>query len=556
MTTMDEFAQGPPGMLDRFLADPTTMNDFAIGTPGMLDRTLANPDSKAGVFDDYLVKTMILTLRHDRAEYDICHDYLEGRHLMPYAPRNATAQIRDLQARSIANWVPLLVNLPAQMSFVDDYRRRTNGTLDNKTEDDAADPEWELWQKNRMDSRQAVIYRSCLTYGHAFVAVNNLDPKDVRFDILPTRNTVAYFRDPVNDIRPSHVLTIMSYPRNPQLSGLAIYWDDLNRWELDYNFDGSFVVRGKPFAHGLGKCPVVRYTCFIDDEGRTHGVVRPAIPLQDRLNQATFSTNVTADFGAFKVRYAAGLVPDFKRDTDGNLVLDATTGDPIPVPIEISQSNMLLSDDPATKFGQLDETPLDGYIRQEEQAARNFTTLSQFPPLASISNLANLSAEAWAAAEAQFIRWIDSLHVSFGESHEELLRTGALAVGDTAGANSFGGEVRWRDMSTRTIAVMMDALGKAAQMLDVPKKGLWPMFPGVTKGQLDDWEVLHDQQIQDAMQMNPLAAQQLAAGDAYGAAATVQVGGNGSSGSTPAKPGIPKPAPPNAQKKPLSGNAR
>jgi hypothetical protein len=510
-----------------------TMDEFARG---QRDQVYANPDVKAGRFDLKLVEDMFLTLQHDRPEYDLCHDYFEGKQLMPFAPRNATAQIKDLQKRSIANWIPLLVNLPAQMSFVDDYRRRTAGKLEKKdlSADSAenSNTEWTLWQKNRMDARQAIIYRSVLTYGHAFVAVNNLDPKNVTFDILSTRNTVAYFRDPVNDIRPSHVLTIKSWPRNESVPGLAVLWDDVYRWEMTYTMDGKFIVKGRPFAHKLEKCPVIRYTCFLDDEGRTRGVVKPAIPLQDRLNQATFSTNVTSDFGAFKVRYAAGLMPSFKMDEEGNPILDIN-GEPIPQPIEITQSSLLLSDDPATKFGQLEETPLDGYIRQEEQAARNFTTLSQFPPLASISNLANLSAEAWAAAEAQFIRWIDSLHVVLGESHEELLRTGALAAGDQKGADSYGGEVRWRDQSTKTIAVMMDALGKAAQMLDVPRKGLWPMIPGVTNGMLDDWDVLHEQQVEDMQATDPRLIQ-----------ATAAKGQNVS--------GAPKPTSPNGtQKKPV-----
>jgi Phage portal protein, SPP1 Gp6-like len=492
-----------------------TMDEFA---KGQRDQIYANPDVEAGSFKLSLVEDMFLTLQHDRVEYDLCHDYFEGRQLLPYAPRNATAQIRDLQKRSIANWIPLLVNLPSQMSFVDDYRRRTAGKLERKGKskkgNDSAEnsnTEWTLWQKNRMDGRQAVIYRSVLTYGHAFVAVNNLDPKNIKFDILSTRNTVAYFRDPVNDIRPSHVLTIKSYPRDEKVPGLAILWDDVYRWEMVYSVDGKFRVKGKPFAHKLGACPVVRYTCFVDDEGRTRGVVKAAIPLQDRLNQATFSTNVTADFGAFKVRWAAGLMPTFRKDAEGNIILDAND-EPIPEPIEISQASLLLSDDPATKFGQLDETPLGDYIRQEEQAARNFTTLSQFPPLASISNLANLSAEAWAAAEAQFIRWIESLHITLGESHEELFRLGALAMNDTEGAQSFGGEVRWRDQSTKTVAVMMDALGKAATMLDVPRKGLWPMIPGVTNGMLDDWDHLHEEQVQEDEARDPRLQQAKAAG--------------------------------------------
>lgn len=487
-----------------------TMDDFV---KGQRDQPLATPDVKAGSFDIKLVEDMFLTLSHDRGEYDLVHDYFEGKQLLPYAPRNATAQIRDLQKRSIANWIPMLVNLPSQMSFVDDYRRRQGGALVDKSDkgNETTTPEWKLWQRNRMDGRQGIIYRSCLLYGHAFVVVNNIDPKNISYDILSTRQTVAYFRDPVNDIRPSHVLTIKSYPRSEKVPGLAVLWDDVYRWELVYTFDGKFVVKGKPFAHKLGKCPVVRYTCFVDDEGRTRGVVLPAIPLQDRLNQATFSTNVTADFGAFKVRYAAGLMPAFKKDENGDLIIGAD-GEPIPEPIEVTQSSMLLSDDPQTKFGQLDETPLDGYIRQEEQAARNFTTLSQFPPLASIANLANLSAEAWSAAEAQFIRWINSFQISLGESHEELMRLGALASGDNEGAQSYGGEVRWRDMTTKTVAVQMDALGKAAQMLDVPRKGLWPLIPGVTNGMLDDWDHLHEDQIREDAERDPRAQQANAAG--------------------------------------------
>ncbi|MGZ4663216.1 MAG: phage portal protein, partial [Arthrobacter sp.] len=235
-----------------------TMDEFARG---QRDQVYANPDVKAGNFDLRLVEDMVRTLYRDRAEYDLCHDYFEGRQLLPFAPRNTTEQIRDLQRRSIANWIPLLVNLPAQMSFVDDYRRRTAGKLEKKNlKADSAEnsnTEWVLWQKNRMDQRQSVIYRSCLTYGHAFVAVNNIDPKNVTFDILSTRQTVAYFRDPVNDIRPSHVLTIKSYPRNtmigvpgspgstgPAVPGLAIFWDDVYRWELEYGMDGRFKVKG------------------------------------------------------------------------------------------------------------------------------------------------------------------------------------------------------------------------------------------------------------------------------------------------------------------------
>lgn len=483
---------------------------------GQRDRVLATPTAKAGTYSGKLVESMYQDMLAARDEMDLCRDYIEGDHLKPYAPRTTTDQIRDLQKRSIANMMPLLVNLPAQMSFVDDYRRRTVPAKGKAAAGDGkrtgnkdAAPEWELWQKNRMDGRQSVLYRAALTYGHSFVVVNNTDPKNIRFDILSTRNTMAYFLDPVNDIRPSHVLTIVTHARNEDLPGLAILWDDVHRQELTIDFNGKFKPKGKPFAHGLGQCPVIRYTCFIDDEGRTKGVVGPAIPLQDRINQATFDTNITSGFGSFKVRYAAGLVPNYRMDPENPdmPLLDPVTKEPIPIPIEVSQAQFLLSDDPLTKFGELEGTPLDGYLRAEDKAATNFTMISQFPPLASISNLANLSAEAWTAVEAEFIRWIDSLHISFGESTEELMRTAALAIGDKDGAESFGGEVRWRDMTTQAFATMMDGLGKAVQMLGVPRQAAWTKIPGVTAGEIEDWKDMAEEQAIDDMEANKEMAQ-------------------------------------------------
>jgi hypothetical protein len=48
-------------------------------------------------------------------------------------------------------------------------------------------------------------------------------------------------------------------------------------------------------------------------------------------------------------------------------------------------------------------------------------------------------------------------------------------------------------------------------MLDVPRKGLWPLIPGVTNGMLDDWDELHKQQVQDMLEMDPLLQQGQAA---------------------------------------------
>ena len=36
----------------------------------------------------------------------------------------------------------------------------------------------------------------------------------------------------------------------------------------------------------------------------------------------------------------------------------------------------------------------------------------------------------------------------------------------------------------------VDALGKAATMLDIPKRGLWPRIPGVERSDIELWEDL------------------------------------------------------------------
>jgi hypothetical protein len=493
----------------------TTLHDYA---QAQSEYPVVTPTAEPGSFSMDLVQDMYQTLRGDRANvFDICHKYFIGDHTKPYAPRESSDQIRDLQERSITNWIPLLVNLPSQVSFVDGYRRGSFGetTEANGSKQPAGavkrfSPEYECWQRNGMDAKQAVIYRAALTYGHAFVHVNNTDddPKKIKLEVLSTRNTIAYFDDPINDVVPAYTLTIKSYPRDEKRPGLAILWDEVNRYELEYSHSEEFKLKAT-IPHELEVCPVVRYTCYIDDEGATSGVIRPIIPMQDRVNQAAFSTNITSDYGAFKVRTAAGLQVNFKIDpATGEPLLDPDTGRPIPEPIAISQAKLLVSGNPDTKFGQLDETPIAGYLLAEDQATKNLAAIAQFPLHALLGNVSNLSAEALNALEAQFMRFLQHLHTSWGDSHEQLFRLISKALNDQAGAESFGGEVRWRDMSSKAFGAMLDGLAKGVESLGIPQRAAWSLVPGITSGQLQDWEDLKDDEQNDMMlnAVDPLAA--------------------------------------------------
>lgn len=498
MPTMDEF------VLDR------------LDNAGSMTAPPATPDIEDGTLNLGLVKMMYDTLKSDRAEiFDKAYQYLHGDHLRPHSPLQNDTELEDLRARSISNWMPLLVNLPQQISYVDGYRRGASLSKAATSDSIRFSPEYACWQENRMDARQATIYRASLTYGQSFVLVNTTHKSNrTKVDILPTRQTVAYFDDPVNDIRPRWVLSIVSSARDENTPGLAVFWDETNRYELHLNDKHEFRAHGNPVPHGLTGCPVVRYTCGpADDEGRAVGVLNTTIySLQDRLNQACFSTNVTADSGAFKVRTASGLEVQYKHDPITGEELVGPDGNPIPVPITISQAKLLISESPDTKFSQLDETPISGYLLNEDQATKNLAAIAQFPLHALMGSVSNLSAEALAALETQFFRLVQSYQTSWGESHEELFRLMAEALGDAAGTNSYGGEVRWRDMESKSFAAVMDGLGKAAEMLDVPRRGLWSFIPGLTSGDIQDLEVLREEQgteeVMDAMKPTAASARE------------------------------------------------
>jgi hypothetical protein len=102
----------------------------------------------------------------------------------------------------------------------------------------------------------------------------------------------------------------------------------------------------------------------------------------------------------------------------------------------------------------------------------------------------NLSAEALAAARAGLTQKVTERQKSFGKSHVQALRLGAQLEGNDADALDVMARVTWQDMEIRSIAQAVDALGKAATMLQVPVKALWQRIPGVEKSDVDEWEVM------------------------------------------------------------------
>lgn len=429
-----------------------------------------------------LAKQLLGILEADADRLQRIDRYARGEHDDPYMPESADAEYKLLAKRSVSNWIPLLVNTPVQALYVDSVRR--SGT-------DAAAAEWQHWQRSRLDERQVAVHRGAVTYGHAFVVTERDARGEWRSRGLSALRTAAVFTDPANDIAPVAALHVVRWP-GVDGAGLGYLWTERIKYEVRipalWDRDKLRVRRLGP--HGLPECPVTRFAAYVDLDGRTLGVVEPLIPIQDRLNQTIFDLLLAQSYSSTQVRYVSGMAPPLERDPEtGSPKLDEH-GNPIPLKINHNARRFLFAEDADVKFGSLPGSPLNGFLDSIEMSIRHMSAIGQVPPHHVLGQVANLSAEAILAAETSLSRKVSEFQTGFGESWERVFRLAALGAGRADLIPDATIEVLWRDMELRSLAQSADGLGKLAEALGIPRRGLWSRVPGVTGQELEYWEQL------------------------------------------------------------------
>jgi hypothetical protein len=230
-----------------------------------------------------------------------------------------------------------------------------------------------------------------------------------------------------------------------------VYWfDKLRRDDLPTLIDTR--------EHGFSFVPVVRYVNRQTITGRAIGEVEPYVATASRIDQDVFDRLVVQRFGAWRVRTATGLVepPTEEEQQRQEMALKV--------------SDILVSDSPDTQFGSLPQSEMDGHLAAATNDVRMLASVSQTPPQHLTGDLANISAEALAAIEASYNRKVEQRKQSFGESHEQCFALSAELMGMPVDIQS---QVQWRDMESRSLAQTADAMGKLAQMLEIPVEVLW-----------------------------------------------------------------------------------
>jgi hypothetical protein len=404
----------------------------------------------------------------ERFKLDGIRAYWRGKQKLPAViPNSAPYEVRELARLSRVNICELVVNSLGQSMFMDGFRtRETRSNLDV----------WQVWQRNRFDRRQGGVYRSAFAYGSSYVVVTPGDTAPVMRGVSPRSMTTLYGEDP-------------DWP----------IWA-LERWDRDtfrlYDDEAVYFIgsQGEPgtserkFVHietrehgmrvfGEPVCPVVRYLDEEDldrddeiDDSHVAGQIAPLIPLQDQIDITTFGLLVSQHYTAFKQRYILGWVPQQEMDR---------------IKMSASQTWTFKDHPDDITIGELSETDLKGYLDSREASLRHAASISQTPAHELIGELVNLSAEALAAAEAGRDRKVDERKTLFGESNEQVLQLAGSSIGVEVPDDA---QAIWRDTSAKSFSQLVDALGKAVQMLGIPPQVLWERLPDTTLQDVEEWK--------------------------------------------------------------------
>lgn len=409
--------------------------------------------------------------------------------------------VEGMKWRSHTNFLPLVVGTYSQAMKIDNYL--------SSTTNDTADVPWKWWQRNRMDARQTGVIRSALKYGVGYtVLLPSLTPKSqlkpgqdekgVFIRCMSPRKLTAVYGEPIEwvpgetpadddwpimalevngnmirlyDEKSVHFIGVKVTPES------ALGWRDETYTSKD-NFDWI-----ESRSHDVGVCPVVRFRDKWELDGEEeYGIVEPLLAIQSRINETEYNKSAAEYFTAFIQRWVAGWRP---KDDDQALAMAA--GDVW----YFSKDNV--------KVGQFEQGDLEGYIKSGNGSRMDFAAISQLPPHAfGASQLVNISEATLAALETGKKRNTGEMQTSLGESFEQMFRTTAHIAGDEAAAKDFASEAKWADLTARTLAETIDALGKMGTMLDVPDDILYEDIPGKTKAWVDRVIKLREEKAEEA----------------------------------------------------------
>lgn len=455
--------------------------------------------------------------QEDQDRFDEIANWLKGDVLAIHLPKGVGTEFELLRKQSKFNVLKLVVKQLVQDLIVDGYRSIPAAGLPASA-DNA--PIWGMvWQPNRMDARQRMPYTAAAKFGRSYATVvpgtqqrpdgaeanGGYSLVDVATPVVTPyspRQLVACYDDELNDEWPYLAMRLgKGRPAkagvDPDVGARLRVFDTEFVYDVEKEKAGSSAQWAitEVAEHGMGVVPVVRYLDEWDCDEMPEGKVWPLLAAQQQLDQTSFSILLIQNFASWRQRWIAGLE---EEDPGFRARIDA----------------VWKSTSPDTKFGEFsasDPTPL---LRSREAELQFISAVAQVAPhqLVLAAGIANISADALVALQTSHDHDVVDHQLSFGESNEQLLRLGGLAIAHTPEATEEqralglaawydrSAQVVWRDTTPRSLAQVADALGKLAVQLEIPPEALWEKIPGVTQQDIERWSALRERRDQRLME--------------------------------------------------------
>lgn len=214
-------------------------------------------------------------------------------------------------------------------------------------------------------------------------------------------------------------------------------------------------------AWEIGELPMVRFVNNINlTTGSGRSVLRSVITLQDVLNRTIHSMVMASEFSAFTLLWSIGMEINVSEITPGsvvNLVLRDTNDN---VVTEISEEAAAFL--AACKVGQFDATPMDQYLNQVKDIAREISHNTS-TPIYGVTTEGQISGEAMKQLEVGLLGKVERYQRGNTEAVKRLVRLTAV-MGKTLQTQASFQNAFPEDLDT------IHVVWKPAEILDVDGK--------------------------------------------------------------------------------------
>ena len=411
-----------------------------------------------------------------QSQMQLMNDFYTGEHPLPFVTKAHLPKIRnefrELLSDSRSNFTGLVVDAVEERLRVEGIRLSSEETADKAS--------WDTWQANQMDSESQIAFVEALVKGVSYLSVWSPEKDGGYAQIAvedPLQTIVGY--EPGSNFRRSAAALKMWKDDWTGTDRANVYLPDaIYKFEASGTDTGGATVSAKGDSFEEEKAPVRRSSSSstssrwkrisADDVVRNPVGKVPIVALRNRprllregqselsdvyriqnqINGFLFLLALAGYFGAHRQRWMTGV----RLYDEENKPLE---------PFDAAIDRLWADENPGARFGDFEQTSLDGYISAIEQKVVHIAVTSRTPKHYLLPEGQEPSGDAIKSAEAGLVKKVQRKQRPFGEGLEETLRLARLFQSEKEAP--VDSEIVWADPQIRTEAEITDASIKKFQ---------------------------------------------------------------------------------------------